>query len=262
MSGDQTVVLDPHIVRLGLHRAMARSTDAVLCIVRPHKVAFVGVSSRRLLVAWEHALGEDGRQASRPVQYYLFPPLIVHMLSGHAAQSVTRMRLGMAAKDVCLTMTDAAGSYELRWRADPASFPAPPEFSKMLAVPEGMLEVSYLHISDAAHQAIANLVMLHSVHDVPPNKLAILIDFSPSHLTLNGQTVMHGIRGRHYFDPRLIIRALEFIKGRTVRVGLNVLPGASRAVLTLLAEQDNWRVHCSLLSIGLDTQKLYPPPET
>ncbi len=260
MSEDRTVVLDPHIVRMGLHRAMARSTDAVLCIIRPNKVAFVGVSSWRLLVAWEHALGEDSQQAGRPAQYYLFPPLIVHMLSGHLAQSITRMRLGMAAKDVCLTMTDATGSYELRWRADPASFAAPPEFAKMLAVPEGLLEVSYLHISDAAHQAIANLVMLHATQDVPPNKLAILVDFSPSRLVLNGQAVVQGMRGRHYFDPRLIIRALEFIKARTVRVGLNVLPGASRAVFTMLAEQDQWRVRCSLLSIGIDTQKLYPLP--
>jgi len=35
-----------------------------------------------------------------------------------------------------------------------------------------------------------------------------------------------------------------------------------RAVLTLLSDQEGWHVQCSMLSIGADTQKLYPlPPE-
>ncbi len=249
------------MVRLGLRRAMARSSTAVLCVVQSRSIRMVGVSGRRLVVSWEHALMGPGAAAGRPVQYFIFPPLIVQLLIGSAAQNLTRMRLGMAGKDVCLTMTDSGGSYELRWRADPNSFEAPPELAHMLTVPDGLIEVSYLSLSDAAHQAVANLVMLHATQDVPPNKLAILVDFSPSKLVLNGQTILHGLRGRHFFDPRLIIRALEFIKARTVRVGVNPIPGTSRAVLTMLAEQEDWRVHCSLLSIGPDTQKLYPLPE-
>ncbi len=261
MNAFPTIDLNPQIVRLGLKRAMARSRDAVLCILQSRSIRFVGVSSWRLVVSWEHALDASGAQAGRPTQYFLFPPLIVQLLSSNASQDITRMMLGMAGKDVCLTLTDAGGSYELRWRADPSIFPAPPELGQMLALPAGLIEVSYLHISDAAHQAVANLVMLHATQDVPPDKLAILVDFSPSRLSLDGQTITYGPRGRHYFDPRLIIRALEFIKARAVRVGVNALPNTNRAVLTMLAEQDQWRSHCSLLSIGLDTQKLYPLPD-
>lgn len=255
------MILDPQVTRLGLRRAMARSNDAVLVILQPCTVRFVGVSGRRLLVAWEHPLPEAGQKAGRPHQYYLFPPLIVQLLISPAAQSVTRMMLGMAGKDVCLTMTDSGGSYELRWRANPKTFAAPPEFVHMLTPPEGLVEISYLSISDAAHQAVANLVMLHAAQGVPPDKLAILVDLLSSKVTLNGQTILHGARGRHFFDPRLIIRALEFIKARTIRVGLSTLPGTGRAILTLLSqEQDDWRVHCALLSIGLDTQKFYSLP--
>lgn len=260
MNASQTIELDPRVIRLGLRRAMARSNDAILCIIRPSSIRFVGVSGWRLLVSWEHALAAPGAGAGRANQYFLFPPIIVHLLIGHAAQAITRVMLGTAGKDACLTMTDAIGSYEMRWRADLNAFPAPPELAKMLAAPEGLIEVSYLSISDAAHQAVANLVMLHAVQDVPPDKLAILVDFAPSKFTLNGQTILHGLRGRHYFDPRLIIRALEFIKAREVRVGVSTLPETNRAILTMLADQDDWRVHCSLLSIGVDTQKLYPLP--
>jgi len=260
MSAPQTIALDPKIVRLGLKRAMARSRDAVLCIIRSRSIRFIGVSGWRLLVSWEHALDDSSSQASRQPQYYLFPPLIVHLLISNAAQDITRMMLGMAGKDVCLTMTDASGSYELRWRTDPRSFHAPPELMHMLAAPEGLIEVNYLDISDAAHQAVANLLMLNAAQDVPPSKLAILVDFLPSKLTLNGQTMLQGSRGQHYFDPRLIIRALEFIKARTVHVGLNKLPNVNRAVFTMLAMQGEWRAHCALLSIGLETQKLYPLP--
>jgi hypothetical protein len=261
MSASQAITLEPQVVRLGLRRAMARSRDPVLCIVRPKSIRFVGVSGKRLLVSWEHALPEPWEK-DQPTQYFLFPAMIVHLLISAAAQDVMRMMLGMAGKDVCLTMIDASGSYELRWRANPGSFPAPPELRQMLVMPEGLVEVSYLSISDAAHQAVANLMALHSAHGVPPDKLAILVDFLPSKLTLDGQTIVKGTRGRHYFDPRLIIRSLEFIKARSVRVGLQVVPDTPpRAVLTMLAAHDDWYVHCSLLSVGMDTQKLYPPPE-
>jgi len=132
----------------------------------------------------------------------------------------------------------------------------------MITVPKGLLTISYLSLSDAAHQAVANLVNLQSLQGIPPEKLAILIDFSSSHMTLDGRSIVRGASGAFYFDPRLIIRALEIVKANTLQVGVTPLPAGHRAVLTLLAKQDQWRVQCALLSVGADTQKLYPlPPE-
>ena len=147
MKNSQTIALDPQVVRVGLKRAMARSRDAVLCIVRSHSVRFIGVSGWRLLVSWEHALAGSGAQVERPPHYYLFPSLVVQLLAGNAAQDITRIMLGMAGKDVCLTMTDASSSsYELRWRANPQSFHAPPELMHMLTPPAGLIEINYLDI--------------------------------------------------------------------------------------------------------------------
>jgi hypothetical protein len=56
------------------------------------------------------------------------------------------------------------------------------------------------------------------------------------------------------------MRALEFIKSDTVQVGLTRVAEPNRAFLSILAKQDGYTVHCALLSIGVDTQKLYPLP--
>jgi hypothetical protein len=250
------IEIDPKVMRTGLRRAMTRSRDTLLCAMGPASIRFIGVGGLRMMVSWEHPLtGGDS-------QFYVFPPLVTHLLTSPASEDIRHITLSMAGKDISLGMVNDYNQYQLRWRADLRQFMAPPEFTQMLTVPKGMLTLNYLSLSDAAHQAIANLVNIQSMQNIPPEKLAILIDFSSSYLTLDGRTIVHGAAGAFYFDPRLIIRALEIFKANTLRVGMTALPVGHRAVLTILAEQDNWRVQCALLSIGTETQRLYPlPPE-
>jgi len=159
-----------------------------------------------------------------------------------------------------LRLVDHLGSHEIRWKSDLASFPAPPEFSELLKVPDVLIDVPYLRISDAIHQAVAKLVRLESDEQVSQSKLAILIDLDFGRLSVNGQEIVVGKSRQYYFDPRLVIRALEVIKDRTIRVGISPIQDVPRAYLSFLAEQEGWTVQCSLLSIGTDTQKLYPLP--
>jgi len=236
---------------------MTRSRDTLLCTLGPTAIRFIGVGGLRMMVSWEHPIAGPASP-----QFYVFPTLVTHLLTSPASEEIHHITLSMAGKDISLGMINDYNQYQLRWRADLRQFMAPPEFAQMLAVPKGMLTLNYLSLSDAAHQAVANLVNMQSMQNVPPEKLAILIDFSSSHLTLNGRTIVHGASGTYYFDPRLIIRALEIIKANTLRVGMTPLPVGHRAVLTILAEQDSWRVHCAVLSVGAETQRLYPlPPE-
>jgi len=235
---------------------MTRSRDALLCVAGPRSIRFIGISSPRMMVSWEHPLtGPDSPQ------FYVLPPLVTHLLTSALGQELARITLGTAGKSVTLGMTDEHGQYEMRWPADLRQFLAPPEFSHMLAMPKGMVTINYLSLADAAHQAVADLVNMQSAQNIPADKLAILVDFSASRLTLDGRTIVHGTSGTFYFDPRLIIRALEVIKSNILRVGMTPLPTAHRAVLTLVADQGDWHVQCALLSIGADTQKLYPLPE-
>jgi len=235
---------------------MTRNRDTLLCILSPASIRFIGISGVRMMVSWEHP-------ATGPAspQFYIFPALVSHLLTSPLGEELTHLTLSTVGKDLSLGMTDAHNQYQWRWQADLRQFFAPPEFAYMLAVPKGMLTINYLSLSDAAHQAVANLVNLQSMQNIPPEKLAILIDFSSSHLTLDGRTIVHGASGTYYFDPRLIIRALEIIKANTLRVGMLPLSAGHRAVLTIVAEQDRWRVQCALLSVGADTQRLYPLPQ-
>jgi len=251
------IQLDPQIVRTGLKRAMPRSGDAVLCVVSQATIRFIGLSNLRMMVSWECPFA-----GPKKPRFYVFPRFAVYLLTSMLGQELAGLTLTTVGTEAILGMTDQRGHYELRWEADLKQFMVPPEFMQMLAVPKAMITTTYLALSDAAHHAVANLVTLQAAHHIPEEKLAILVDFGASHLTLDGRTIVHGTAGAFYFDPRLIIRALELIKSNTLQVGMAPLPAAQRAVLTLLADHEGWHVQCALLSIGTNTQRLYPlPPE-
>jgi hypothetical protein len=251
-----SIELNPSLVRNGLKRVVTRSGDTLLCVIGPTSIRFIGISSLRMMMSWEHPL--DGPKTP---QFYVFPRLAAHLLASMLGQELTGLKLALAGPQVVLGMTDRRGQYELRWSADLRQFMVPPEFTQMLAVPKSMITTRYLALSDAAHQAVADLMGLQAAQGVPKDKLAILVDFAASHLTLDGRTIVHGMQGAFYFDPRLIIRSLEIIKSNGLQVGVTPLPGGLRAVLTLLADQEGWHVQCALLSIGVETQKLYPMPQ-
>jgi len=249
------VQIEPRVMRIGLKRAMTGSRDNLLCVIGPTSVRFIGIGGLRMMVSWEHALSGPAQ-----ARVCVFPAFVSRLLTGALSQEITQAALSIAAQETVLEFADKDGPYALHWPADLRQFLAPPEFAHMLAVPKHMLNLSYLSLSDAAHQAIAKLVNLQAMRNLPTEKLAILVDFSIRRLVLDGRPIVPGVTGAFYFDPRLIIRALELIKSSTLHVSVAPLPVAHRAVLTILADQDNWRVHCALLSIGLDTQKLYPLP--
>jgi hypothetical protein len=250
-----SIELEPRIMRFGLKQIMARSGDTVLCVIGPVSLRLISISSLRMMTSWEHPL--TGPISPR---FFVIPRIGSHVLSSMVGQELTRLTLNTAGAQTILGMDDGRGQYELRWKADLRQFMVPPEFAHMFAVPRSMVTTDYIALSDTAHQAVADLMNLYGAHGVPKEKLAILVDYAASHLTLDGRTIIHGTRGAYYFDPRLIIRALETIKSKQVQIGITPLRGVQRAVLTLLASQEGWRVQCALLSIGLETQKLYPLP--
>jgi hypothetical protein len=249
-----TVTLDPQVVRGGLRRALVRGLEPVMVIARHESLKFMALSAGRLMISWQHELAGPGVP-----QYYLMPPLVVSILSSDIVRALDCVTLATGRSGLTVaSLRDGEGSFDLRWRAEPELFPTPAEFTYMLAPPRNLIDVSYLDINDAAHRAVAKLLSLESAEVSPRNKLAILVDFTPSRLSIDGQTVEMGVKGRYYFDPRLIIRALDTIHAKQVRVGLTRLPRANRAVLAFLADDHDWHVHCSLLSIGTDTQQLVP----
>jgi len=244
------------VLSTGIRQAVARSEDPLICFVKPDSIRFVAVSGLRMVVSWETQLQPPATGSL----VFLVPPMIADLLMSESVRSQSSVEISRRGKDVLLRLVDHLGSHEIRWKSDLASFPAPPEFSELLKVPDVLIDVPYLRISDAIHQAVAKLVRLESDEQVSQSKLAILIDLDFGRLSVNGQEIVVGKSRQYYFDPRLVIRALEVIKDRTIRVGISPIQDVPRAYLSFLAEQEGWTVQCSLLSIGTDTQKLYPLP--
>jgi hypothetical protein len=163
-------------------------------------------------------------------------------------------------REIVATLTDHLGKHHISWKSDLSSFPAPDAFGQILRAPKSLLQVPYLAFSDAAHQAVAKLVCMEAGRDVSPTRLAILIDLDFGRLSVDGEEIVSSGSQKYYFDPRLVIRALEFLTNPTLGIGVTPLARGSQAYLSLLAREDDWTVHCSLLSISRDTQRLYPLP--
>lgn len=250
----QSISVDGDVLWTGIRRAASRTKEPILCILKGKAMNFVAPGGLRLVVLWQF----DLKRSLSDSAVFTIPPMIASFLASEAIRNTIEIEVD---EDMVTVVTqDRWGRYELRWPSDVSAFSAPEEFSRLLARPSHLTEVSYLHLSDIVHEAVAKLVPMESERQIHPTKLAVLIDFGSPTLRVDGQEIEVGTRNQYYFDPRLIIRALEFIKSDTVQVGLTKVTEPNRAFLSILAKQDGYTIHCALLSIGVDTQRLYPLP--
>ncbi len=251
----QRICLVGQVLADGLKQASARSEEPILCLARRNSLTFVAVSGLRLVVSWEFALSTQvERQAA-----FVIPPMIVNHLLAVTGSTTEETDLVLEGDNVALITSDELGSYELRWRSDLGGFPAPPEMSRLLVPPAASTRLGYLQVSDAVHQAVIQLADMESHRQIHRTRLAVMVSLTDDHLTVTGQEIETRAINRHYFDPRLVIRALELVKAECVEVGLTSL-GPRSAFLSIVDRQPDRLVHGALLSIGLDTQRLFPLP--
>jgi hypothetical protein len=252
----QSISVDGDILWAGVRRASSHTKEPILCILRGKGMDFVAPGGLRLVVLWQF----DLKRRLPDSAVFTIPPTIASFLATEAIRDTIEIEVN--EEMVTVLTQDRWGRYELRWRSDVSDFTAPEEFNRLLDKPSHLTEVSYLHFSDTVHEAVAKLVSMEE-QQIHPTKLAILVNFGRPTLSIDGQEIEASTRHQYYFDPRLIIRALEFIKSDTVQVGLTEVAEPNRAFLSILAKQDGYTVHCALLSIGVDTQRLYPlPPQS
>jgi len=252
------VHVDGRLLCTGVQKAASRSQESILCLIKEDKITLVAVSGLRLVVSWESTL----REPASTNLAFLIPPLIAQVLSCEAICSQIGVEVSLRGQSAMVRLVDDMGSYEFRWKSDFASFRGPEAFAHLIQAPRKLVSVPHLRFSDAAHQAVAKLGYMHADKQISPTKLAILIDLDFGRLVVDGKEIVPTRSHRYYFDPRLVIRALEFLREDTLRVGIAPLPAGERGYLSLLSKDGDWVVHCALLSIGRDTQQLYPlPPE-
>ncbi len=246
-----------HVLWDGVRRALTCSEDPILSIAKGHELTFAALSGARLAISWRF-------RVPTPVDgliVFVIPQMIASHLVAAPGRREENVDLVLRGNEVRLTAYDEKGSYELHWQSDLHTFPAPPEMSHLLVLPSDPVRLGYLELSDSVHQAVAKLVSIESQQHIHRTKLAILLSLSHGHLIVDGREISAQTTGQYYFDPRLIIRALEFVRTEWVEVGLTSL-GPRRAILSIVDRQPGCVVHCALLSIGLDTQRLFPLPKT
>lgn len=248
------ISLDGELLWSGIQRAAALTDEPILGIAHGQALTFVVLKGGGLVLSWRFPLpeGVDGS--------FIFgvPPMITSHLVTHLAVGTGAVHLGLNGPEVTLVANDAAGSYELRWRFDLNAFPAPQDLGRLLVPPEILLSAEHLNIADAIHRAVASLVRIEREGQIHRTKLAILLGMSNGDLLIEAHEIRGWEQGCYYFDPRLIMHALECIRGERVWLGLTAL-SPQRAFFSLVDRQPNCLTHCALLSIGQDTQRLISP---
>jgi hypothetical protein len=220
-----------------------------------HHMTFVALSGVRLLISWRFQLPAA---MSAPFVFGIPPMIMSHLVSTLNGQ-VDTVTLAVRGNDVRLATSDVAGPYELRWRFDLRQFPAPPDMGRLLVPPSNLVRLRFLEFSDAIHQAVARMVAIESEQRIPRTKLAVLLSLFFGRLVVDGQEIRADAAGEYYFDPRLIIRALEHVHAEQIELGITEL-GPRQAFLSIVDRHADCVTHCTLLSIRLDTQRLFPLP--
>ena len=252
---DTTIRLDGRALLNGLDWAASHTRQPILCILERDVVKISFMGGLRLAVSWQ-AFRSEGDYGDGS---FVIPPEMTPEL-----QRLPRMPLTLQISGQRASL-GAGQSPLLRksWSFDLKSLAAPPQFAKMIALPQGARQVDYVTLSDIVHKAIATLGDKDVNEAVPRNKLAILVNVQQGILEMDGVEISKGQPERFYFDPRLIVRSLDYLQGKVVDLGIQRLGFGNRAILHLVSTEHDHTVSCGLLSISLDTQRLFPlPPRT
>jgi len=251
----QQISLDGRLLWDAVRRASACSEVAILCAARDRDVTFVALNGVNLVFSWHLRLPASAGGSMT----FLIPPMIVSHLLSALPQTTNAVSLTLNQNEVSLTSRDGVGSYELRWRFDLYGFPAPPNMSRLLALPPGLIRLNYLQVMDTVHRAVARLGTIESQYQIHRTKLAVLLGLPNGSLLAEGTEIDDQTAGEYYFDPRLLIRALECADAWLIELGLTKFD-AQRGYLSIANRQPDWVMHCALLSVALDAPWLPPLP--
>jgi hypothetical protein len=238
----------------GVKDVVNRFQEPILGVVHGHTLTFVALRAASLAVSWSYSLPAG---ISEPF-FFGIPPLIAGHLAKHPVSGMGDVRIGVQGGDVSLVSQDVSGEYELRWRFDLSQFPAPPELGRLLTPPRSMVSANYLQVADAVHGAVADLAVMESRGRIHRTQLALVFDLVGTDVRASACEVQVGVEGQYYFDPRLVMRAIEFVGAERIELGLTAL-SPSRAFLSLVERRLDRVTHCALLSMGSETSRLITP---
>jgi hypothetical protein len=163
---------------------------------------------------------------------------------------------------VGLILTADGQEFRMQWRWSAQEFQSPPEFKIMSHLPDTMLNAPYVNLADVIHLAIANVIKVFNETDENIEKPgeAILIDFMPGQINIDGETVSQGNQARYYFHPRMLMRGLEIVRERQVGFAIRPVDQGKSAILYLSCQRNKWQIHCAISSVGVNLDAPGMPP--
>jgi hypothetical protein len=246
--------LDGQMLWRGVRQVSTCSEEPILCLAHGQSLTLVVFREARLVISWHFALAPA---LEEPVVFGI-PPLITAHLCKSAPPVPPLARLAVHGSDVSLCAHDADGPFELRWRFEIGQFPAPPHLNRLLQPPAETVTMANPELAGIMLGAVAKLASLEVERHLHRTKLAVVVGLPGRVVVADGREVRQEPTGFYHFDPRLLSRALELMHSDEIEVGLTPLE-QGRAFLSLVDRQPECSVHCALLSLGLDTQRLITP---
>lgn len=246
--------LDGGTLWKGVRQVSACTEEPILSIAHGPNLTLVVFREARLVISWHFHLSP----AVEPSVVFGIPPMIASHLCKSALPVSPLARMVVHGGDVSLSADDSDGPFELRWRFEIGQFPAPPELYRLLPPPAAAVKVDHLEIADAILGAAARLMALEVERQLHRSKLAVLVGLPGGRVVIDGREVDKEPPGFYHFDPRLVTRALELMRSDRIEVSLTPLD-QHRGFLSLVDRQPDHVLHCALLSLGLDTQRLIAP---
>lgn len=246
--------LDGQMLWKGVRQVSACTEEPILSIAHGRHLTLVVFREARLVISWHFRLSP----ALDESVVFGIPPMIASHFCKSAPPVPSSTRMAVNGSDVSLSAHDVDGPFELRWRFEIGEFPAPPDLYRLLQPPPGAIAVSHLEIADAILGAAARLMALEVERQLHRSKLAVVVGMPGERMVVDGREVCKEPPGFYHFDPRLVTRALEFMRADRIEIGLTPLD-QERAFLSLVERQPDYTLHCALLSLGLDTQRLIAP---
>lgn len=246
------IQLDIQAVRTGLAWAQSWTPDgAVLCTLGGGKMQFTAVNQQRFLATWSHPI-----PPTEHPYFFLLPRFIVQTLSSSAAWNATALEVALYKNLVGIIIHEGGREFRLQWRWSATEFDAPRAFARMNQISDTMIQTPYVSIADIVHLAIANV--LRVVGDEPderPTSDAVLIDFVPSLLNLDGAPVTVATNQKqYYFNSKMVIRGLEIVRENQISFAIHPIREEKEAILYLACQRKQWQIHCAVLSVGVKAE--------
>jgi hypothetical protein len=249
------ISLDGGVLLDALRQASACSEVSLLGIAEGEHLSLVALSAASFIISWRVCLSA----AAERRLVFLVPPMIIRHLLAALPEIEDAVELVLDGSEAGLTTRDGVGRYELRWRFDLRGFPAPPAVGRLVAIPSALVPLEYLHLADSIHQAVSDLGMIESQQSIHRSKLAIRIGLSNGNVAVGATEICTEAASQYFFDPRMLIRALECIRADQVWVGLSRVD-EEQGFLSLVDHQPSCTTHCALLSVSLNSPWLVPLP--